>query len=61
MDLMDLGLEYLERAVHLRQRAKGISSDLTNADESRRRELKRRMSSLRSDASECGRIGRLLI
>ena len=60
MDLMDLGLEYLERAVHLRRRAKEITA-MKPYDETQCREYKRRASALCTDASECARIGRLLI
>lgn len=60
MELMDLGLEYLERAAHLRNQAKILASK-RHSSEAEERDLRRRMISLYSDATECKRIGRLLI
>ena len=60
MDLMDLGLEYLERAVHLRNQAKELEN-LNPSNEYQRREISRRRVSLCIDAQECTRIGQLLI
>ena len=60
MELNDLGLEYLERAVHLQTKARALAKERRKS-EADQRDVKRRMISLYSDAAECKRIGKLLI
>lgn len=61
MDLMDLGLEYLERSVHLKNKIQSLLTEYQDASGYKERELKRRLNSLYNDAAECTRIGRMLI